>query len=109
LAMLRRVVKRSERTRSENESASKQVFVRSREFGGAVRRKTNESCPRIEDLNDLTESEKRDMRGAKLAPPPATTPSTSRSQSSPTLLDIRNYDSTHGLDCPEDCEEQLNT
>jgi hypothetical protein len=55
LAMLRRVVKRSERTRSENESASKQVFVRSREFGGAVRRKTNESCLRIEDLNESEE------------------------------------------------------
>ena len=52
----------SEQTKSENERASKQEFVRSRKFGCAVLRKTHGSCPRIGDLN---ESEKRKARYAR--------------------------------------------
>jgi hypothetical protein len=52
----------SERGAKTRKRASKQVFVRSRKFGSAVRRKTNESCPRVHELN---ESEKRKARYAR--------------------------------------------
>ena len=96
----------SERGAKTRKRASEQVFVRSRKFGSAVRRKTNESCPRIDELN---ESEKRkaspiceaqsSLAHTHRAATCDDAISTSRSQNSSTLLtsySIRNHQSTHG-------------